>query len=217
MTAAPTRRQTEEVAGALVPVTLGGQVYILRELPFATNRVYLAHLRDEIRKRLDVLSLETVDEVMDAIAEHAELWLELLYEYDRLGVAAWSEGPDPKPVLPEREWLEQRATATECYRAIGKVTVAAFPSMPDMLRLVPEIVPMLMHAVSTGVAAAAVAMASSRSMSSSLLSTAGFPTKSSADSPEPKSRPSSTRRPSGASASRKPRSTRSRSASTPAT
>lgn len=210
----PARRLTDEVAGALVPVTLGGQVYILRELSFAANRLFLRHLQAEVRKRLDVLSLETVDQVMDAIAEHAELWLELLYVYDRMSADAWAEvnGTEPQPVLPEREWLEDRATATECYRAIGKVTVAAFPSMPDMLRLVPEFVPLLMQAVTKGVAAAAVAMASSRSMSSSLLSTAGFPVTSNGASPEPKSPPISTQPRSAATRRRKPRSTASPSA-----
>ena len=220
MTAAPTRRQTEEVAGALVPVTLAGQVYILRELPFATNRLFLARLQGEVRTRLEaVVALETVDQVMDAIAEHADLWLELIYAYDRMGSDAWAEveGHDPKPALPDRAWLEERATATECYRAIGKVTVAAFPSMPDMLRLVPEIVPALMQAVSSGVAAATIAMASSPSTSFSPRSMAGSLIRSSIASPEPKSAPSSTPPRSAATAKRKPKSTRSRSASTPAT
>lgn len=215
MTAAPTRRQTEEVAGALVPVTLAGQVYVLRELPFAANRLFLAHLHEEVRKRLQaVVALETVDQVMDAIAEHADLWLELIYVYDGMGAEAWAavEGHEPRPAMPDREWLEERATATECYRAIGKVTVAAFPSMPDMLRLVPEIVPLLMQAVSSGVAAAAVAMASSPSTSFSPRSMAGSLIRSSIGSPEPKSAPTSTRQRSGATAKRKPRSTRSRSA-----
>ena len=152
--------------GAFVPITLGGKEFSLTELPRRLNREWQAHVASEVRKAFAASGpLETADEVMDAIAEAAELWMDLLLAYDALG----------RKALPDRDWIDTTATDGECYRAIRKVTGVSYPFGADLMRLFPELRPMLLHAVSKGVAAAAIAMAatSSRSTSSAPPSTAG--------------------------------------------
>lgn len=207
MTAPTPVRPSEEVAGQYVPVTLAGEVYILAELPNAANRQFIRYLRTEVLKRLGAIpDMETVEQVMDAIAEHADLWLELLSTYDRMGGDAWAQvyGREPKYVLPDHDYLDERSTPTECYEAIKKVTVAVFPTGRDLIRLIPELVPALMQAVTRGTSIAMLAaMTLSRSTSFSPPSTDGSPTKSSDASPPPSSSASSTRQASGATRSRK--------------
>ena len=177
-------RDEQEVVGAYVPITLAGQDYKLAELPRQANRQFQWHVSKEIRTRVETIGpLESVDQVMDAIAEAADLWLDLLIAYDQMGAKAWAEvhRTEPKFVLPDRDWLDARATDGECYRAIKKVTAEAYPLGADLLALVPELKGHLLTSVTKGVAAATVAIvASSASMSSAPPSTDGSPTTSSA-------------------------------------
>jgi hypothetical protein len=157
--------------GAFVPITLGGKVFSLRELPRRANREWQAHLSSEVRKALSASGpLDTADEVIQAIADSAELMMDLLIAYDNAGTA-W---PGHKPVLPDREWIDTTATDRECYESLKRVAGASYPFGADLLGLLPELRPLILQAVSRGVAAAAVAMAtSSRSTSSAPPSTAG--------------------------------------------
>lgn len=160
-----------------VPITLGGKEFKLREIPRRPNREWTTHLTSEVRKSLSAVGpLETADEVIDAIANSAELMMDLLLAYDAAGDS----------VLPDREWIDTTATDRECYEAIKKVTAVAFPFGADLLHLVPEIRPMILQAMSKGVAAATMAMAtSSLSMSSARPSTAGTRSTSKPVSPTP--------------------------------
>ena len=172
-------RPDEQVVGAFVPITLGGKEYQLAELPRRANREWQSLLTDEVRKTLAAVGpLDTADEVIDAIADSAELMMDLLIAYDAAGAKAWSEvhGTDHAPVLPERDWIDTHATDRECYESIKAVMQVAFPTGADLLRLVPELRPMLLQAFSRGVAAATVAMVSSRSTSSAPPPTDGSPT-----------------------------------------
>ena len=172
-------RSDDEVVGAYVPITLGGKKYQLPELPRKANREWQSLLTDEVRKTLTAVGpLDTADEVIDAIADSAELMMDLLIAYDQAGAKAWSEvrGTPLEPVLPERDWIDTHATDRECYESIKAVMQVAFPTGADLLRLVPELRPMLLQAFSRGVAAATVAMVSSRSMSSAPPSTDGSQT-----------------------------------------
>ena len=177
--------------GAFVPITLGGKGFSLRELPRRANREWQAHLTSEVRKAMAASGpLETADEVIQAIADSSELMMDLLISYDAAG-KAW-EGH--KPVLPDREWIDTTATDRECYEAIKKVTGAAYPFGADVLRMLPEMRPMILQAVSKGVAAAAIAMAtSSRSTSSARPSTAGDRSTSKPRSPTRSLSPTSTK------------------------
>lgn len=166
----PTSRPDDEVVGSYVPITLAGKSYNVRELPRRANREWQTHLTTEVRKAMAGSDpLETADEVIEALAASADLMLDLLLAYDQAG-KAWS---GHTPVLPDREWLDARATDRECYEAIKKVTGVSFPFGADLLRIIPEIRPMLLQAVSKGVAAAAIAMTSARSTSSARRSTGG--------------------------------------------
>jgi len=186
--AAPTPiRPAEEVVGAFVPITLGGKDFSLRELPRRANREWQAHLTSELRKAMAASSpLDTADQVIQAIADSSELMMDLLISYDIAG-KAW-EGH--KPVLPDREWIDTKASDRECYEAIKKVTGAAYPFGADILRLLPELRPAILDAISRGVAASQVAMMRSwASTSSSPPSTVGDPSTS-----KPKSRTRSSSR-----------------------
>lgn len=150
--------------GAYVPITLAGKPYQLRELPRRANRQWQAHLTIEVRKAMASSDpLETADEVIDALAASGDLMLDLLIAYDASGAEAW----EIPTVLPDREWLDTRATDRECYEAIKKVTGVSFPFGADLLRIIPEIRPMLLQAVSKGVAAAAIALTTSSPSTSS--------------------------------------------------
>src|SRR5688572_4942816 len=171
-------RPAEEVVGAFVPITLGGKTFKPRELPRRANREWQAHLSSELRKAMAASGpLDTADEVIQAIADSAELMMDLLIAYDAAGDS----------VLPDREWIDTTATDRECYEAIKKVTGAAYPFGADLLGLLPELRPLILQAVSRGVAAATVAMVatSSRSTSSAPPSTAGARSTSKRKSPTP--------------------------------
>ncbi len=170
--------------GGFLPITLAGRVYNLRDLPRGANRAFQRKLKEDVYARVEnVGPLETADKIMDAMADAADLWLDLLVAYDLAGAEAWSEvnGVEVKPALPDRDWLDARATDAECYRALKKVTgEAVYPLAPDIIKVLPELVPMLMNGISKGAAAATVAMMMSTTTSSSPPSTDGSPTKSSA-------------------------------------
>lgn len=189
--------------GAFVPITLGGKEFRLAELPRRANRDFQERLKADITDALKHTGpLDTIDEVMDAIAEAAELWMDLLIAYDEVGAEAWNRAT----VLPERDWIDTTATDRECYESIRKVTGYVFPFGKELMQLVPELRPMLLQAVSRGVAAATVAMVtSSRSMNSAPPSTAGDPTSLSPASPTPSSSPSSRKPRSDASKKRRSR------------
>ena len=133
------------MVGAFVPITLAGKTYRLRELPRRANRDWQAHFAAEVRKAMSESDpIDTADEAIEAIAASGELMLDLLISYDAAG-DAW---PGHKPVMPERDWINERATDRECYEAIKKVTAVAFPPGADLLRLLPELRPWLLQAIS---------------------------------------------------------------------
>lgn len=169
--------------GAFVPITLAGKPYKLMELPRRANREWQALLSDEVRSTFSGIGdLDSAEEVMAAIAKSAEMQLRVLIEYDRMGAEAWSEvhAKSYKPALPDYDYLDVHATDGECYRAIKKVTEVSFPFGSDLLGLVPELRPMILNAVSKGVAAATISMVSLTSTSSAPPSTDGSPTTSNA-------------------------------------
>lgn len=167
-------RPDEQVAGGFLVVTLGGQAFTLKVLPIAANRKWTAHFAETVKSTLGELApLASADEVADGLARQAETMMDLLIAYDAAG----------DKVLPEREWIDTTATDRECYEALKRVTAAAYPFAPDLLRIVPEFVPMLMQSVTQGVAIATVAITSSRSTKPSARSTAGRRASSKATSP----------------------------------
>lgn len=186
MTAPTPLRPAAEVVGAYVSITLAGKEYRLRELPSRVNRDWQKRLATDVRERINAVGpMDSADEVIQAIADSAEVMMDLLIEYDRLGTDAWNRQlntSEPK-VLPEREVIDTTATDRECYEAMKKVTNVSFPFGGDLLRIVPEFMPILLDRLTTGVArgvAAAAVTISSRSTSSSRRPTGGSPTTSNA-------------------------------------
>ena len=106
--------------------------------------------------------------------------MDLLIAYDQMG----AEARETQPVLPEREWIDTHATDTECYEAMKRVTAAAYPFGPDLLRIVPEFLPMILNSLTKGAAAATLALVSSGSTRRSRRNTeSGRPETSRSDSP----------------------------------
>jgi hypothetical protein len=172
-------RPDEQVAGAFLDVRLGGQEFVVTVLPISANRTWTAHLASEIRSKLETLEpIDSADQVAQLLAGQAETMMDLLIAYDAAGAKT----------LPERDWIDTHATDGEVYEAMKRVTAAAYPFGPDLLRIVPELVPMLMQSLTKGIASAAVSMASLRYTSSAPPSTDGPPTTSKPMSPTSSSR-----------------------------
>lgn len=197
--------------GAFVSITLGGKEYALAELPRRANREWQKRLTTEVRGRIEEVGpLENADQVIEAVADSAELMMDLLIAYDAIGATAWSEVGDHRdPALPEREWIDTHATDRECYEGWKKVTAAASPFGQEVLRIAPDVIGILVEAMrrgaERGAAAAAISIASSRAMSSSRPSTAGPSTSSSEPSPMSSS-PSTPRKPRSAAKRKRSRS-----------
>lgn len=192
MTLEPTPlRPDEQVAGGYLHVTLGGQDFVLPVLPIRANREWIAKLREQMVAVLKVTpDLDTIDDFVGLLAGNSEAMMDLLLAYDAIG----AEFSKRSAVLPERDWIDTHATDRECYEGMKRVTAAAYPFGPDLLRMIPEIRPLLLEAVQRGTAKAMVAITSSRRMSSVQQSTVGRPTTSKATSPMSSSRSTSTRR-----------------------
>ena len=159
----------------------------------------MGRLRDELVKVIsEVGKLDELDDFVALLADNSEVEMDLLIAYD----AIYAEAKGTDPVLPSREWIDTNATDREVYEGVKAVAAAAFPKGPDLLRLVPELMPEVMKAVSRGAAAATMAMVSSRSTSSSPPSTAGRRPTSKPTSPT--SRSSGTPRKRRSASDRKP-------------
>lgn len=185
-------RPDEQVAGGFLYVTLGGQSYELRVLPMAASRKWKQSLADAIRGVVtDVAPSEHVGDVADLLADQAEVMMDLIIAYDTEGT------------LPEREWIDSHATDRECYESLKRVTAATYPFAPEVLRIVPDLLPLLADSLSRGVATAMVAISSLRSTSSAPPNTDGPRPTSTPTSPTSSSRSTSKKPP---SASSKPRS-----------
>lgn len=185
-------RPDEQVAGGFLHVVLGGQTYELRVLPMAAARKWKAALADAVRKVVtDIAPVQQVDDVAELLAGQAEVMMDLIIAYDVDGT------------LPEREWIDNHATDRECYESLKRVTAATYPFAPEVLRIVPDLLPLLADSLSRGIATGMVAISSLRSTSSVPPSTAGARPTSTPTSPTSSS-PSTSRKP--PSASRKPRS-----------
>ena len=177
-------RPDEQVAGGFLYVTLGGKDYELSVLPMAANRKWIAELRETVTRIIgETPSLDGIEDFIDLLATNSEAEMDLLIAYDALGSS----------VLPDREWIDTHATDREVYEGVKRAAAAAFPKGPDLLRIVPDLLPMLMTAVSKGTAAAMIAMASSKPMNGSQPSTAGPPASSKTTSPMSSSSSTSTK------------------------
>ena len=165
-------RPDEQVAGGFLYVTLGGEQRELRVLPMAQSRQWKQQLADAVRKVVTEIGVtEHAGDVADLIADQADAMLDLLIAYD----------VDSK--LPDREWLDSHATDTECYVALKRVTAATYPFAPAVLRIVPDLMPLLADSLTRGIATGMVAISSLRSTSSARPSTAGAARTSTPTSP----------------------------------
>lgn len=183
-------RPDEQVVGGFLVLRLGGQDFEVKVLPMALSRKWLAEAKAVVTKMKGTSAeLLSFEDVADFLAAQSEAMMDLLLSYDALGNKA----------LPEREWVDTNATDTECYEGWKRVTAATSPLAQEALRIVPDLLPVLIQAfqkaVSTGTAAAVVAMASSSSTKPSLPSTASPRQPTSKLASRTSSSPSTPRRP----------------------
>lgn len=149
-------RPDDQVAGGFLVLRLGGQDFELKVLPMALSRKWLTDAKSAVAKmKGSAEGLETFEDVADFIAGQSEAMMDLLLSYDALG----------DKVLPERAWIDTHATDGECYDGWKRVTAATSPLAQEVLRIVPDLMPVLIEAfrkaVSKGTAAAVIAMNSS--------------------------------------------------------
>ncbi len=190
-------RPDDQVAGGFLVLRLGGQDFEVKVLPMALSRKWLTDAKTAVSKMKGTAEgLESFEDVADFIAGQSEAMMDLLLSYDALG----------DKVLPEREWIDTHATDTECYDGWKRVTAATSPLAQEVLRIVPDLMPVLIEAfrtaVSKGTAAAVIAMSSSRSMKPSPPNTTSPPETSKPASPTSSS-PSTPRSTRSASAKRR--------------
>jgi hypothetical protein len=154
-------------------MVLGGKEFTLPVLSVEKNVEWTDLFAQAIRAKLDALpeGANSLDDVAKLLARSGKDMLDLLLAYDRMGGEAW----DKPTVLPSRSWIDRHATVWECYEALKKVTAAEFPFGNDLRMIVPDLVPLLLQAVTKGVARAGVTLATRRSSSSTPPSTDGPP------------------------------------------
>lgn len=150
-------RPDEQVAGGFLVLRLGGQDFEVKVLPMALSRKWLADAKSAVAQMKGTADgLDSFEDVADFIAGQSVAMMDLLLSYDALGNKA----------LPEREWIDTTATDGEVYAAWKRVTAATSPLAQEVLRIVPDLMPVLIEAfraaVSKGTAAAVIAMNSSR-------------------------------------------------------
>ncbi len=169
----------------MIPVVLGGQGWSLSVLPIRANREWTRAFSNAISAKMaEIGPVESTDQLADALAASSEVMMDLLIAYDAIGATALEQST----ALPEREWIDTHATDRECYEAMKKVTAAAYPTAPDLLRIAPQVMPAILESLSRGVGIGIAAL--SRLTNGQPRSTAGRRTRSSATSPTSSSSPS---------------------------
>lgn len=105
-------------------VTLGGEAYSLPVLSMRRNREWLKQFSAGLTAIVDgVGTPKSLDDVATTIAGYATSMLDMLIAYD------YSKS------LPDRDWIDDRATDREVYEAIQKVSEVAAPFGGNLLAL----------------------------------------------------------------------------------
>lgn len=145
-------RADAEIVARQIRFSLGGDPRVIRVLSVAENREWTANLATLVRATLGKVGpLESVDEVALLLSQSIDTMMDLLIAYD------------VDHELPERDWIDTKATDREVYEALKRVTAAAYPFGFDLRAVVPELVPALLSSLSRGIAAATVALSHSTS------------------------------------------------------
>ena len=114
-------RPDEEVAGAYISATLGGQARSLPVLSIVRNREWKRQFDVTIAAIGGAAKSDDFEEVVRTLSDSIDKMLELLIAYDDSGA------------LGGREWIEKHATDGEVYDLFKKVTDAAFPFELDLM------------------------------------------------------------------------------------
>lgn len=130
-------RTPDEQASGAIRLAMGGQVRLLPVLPIVHNREWTATFAEAVKAVLSDLGsrLSTLDQVVWELASNVDQMVDMLVAYDRTGV------------LGGKEWIEQHAAPRDVYHAFRQVTVAAFPTVEDLMRHAPELRLTLMQAL----------------------------------------------------------------------
>jgi hypothetical protein len=120
-------RTAQEILAGEVPVRLGGQRYLLRELSIAANRQWKAGLEGSLVGLLDGIDAagDELGTILAVFATATDQLLDALYAYDE---AHDERGQASRAgLLPPRRQLEEHATASEVLLATLGVWQAANP------------------------------------------------------------------------------------------
>jgi hypothetical protein len=110
-------RSVEAILAGHCRVVLGGQEYLLPDLPNRANREWLASFSGDLGGLMSSLDAnqDNVSAILAALTAASDQVLELLMSYDRTSV------------LPSREWVDENATPREIVYAVMGVWQAANP------------------------------------------------------------------------------------------
>jgi hypothetical protein len=109
-------RSVEAILAGHCRVVLGGQEYLLPDLPNRANREWLASFSGDLGGLMSSLDAnqDNVSAILAALTAASDQVLDLLMSYDRTGVLA-------------REWVDENATPREIVYAVMGVWQAANP------------------------------------------------------------------------------------------
>jgi hypothetical protein len=109
-------RSVEAILAGHCRVVLGGQEYLLPDLPNRANREWLASFSGDLGGLMSSLDAnqDNVTAILAALTSASDQVLDLLMSYDRTGVLA-------------REWVDENATPREIVYAVMGVWQAANP------------------------------------------------------------------------------------------
>lgn len=120
-------RTAEDVLGAILPVTIGGQPRVLPVLPIGACRVWRSGLASAVDQGIGKMSLGDLadgGEVLNAIGDQV---LDLVIAYDT------------SAALGGREYLESHATDAELYAIFRRMLEVSFPFVRDLRGLIAEL------------------------------------------------------------------------------
>jgi hypothetical protein len=109
-------RSVEAILAGHCRVVLGGQEYLLPDLPNRANREWLASFSGDLGGLMSSLDAnqDNVTAILAALTSASDQVLDLLMSYDRTGVLS-------------REWVDENATPREIVYAVMGVWQAANP------------------------------------------------------------------------------------------
>jgi hypothetical protein len=120
-------RTAEDVLGAILPVTIGGQGRNLPVLPIGACRTWRSTLATTVDQGIGKLNLGDLGDGSEVLTAIGDQVLELVIAYDI------------DSALGGREYLETHATDGELYAILRRLLEVSFPFVKDLRGLIVEL------------------------------------------------------------------------------